>query len=262
MEASGFSLSNPFYLVHQGQISDMATCSAEKRLDVVKELAGVNSFKKKEAATETEVKNSQRMLAEAEKEIEELEERKRTLETEQKELKEYISTDKERRALEFVIRERNRETAKKEADRMEKELGEAKEKEVESRKELEEAMEMKERRQEKVTELKRKSEGIERERKELMAEQENKLKKISQIEGDIAGIEETIDNSLKDKKLKQDKIAELEAASKAGKDEFEDIEKQWADTCQKSDKLGAKLEGKRKEQEMLYGRKARINEFR
>ena len=49
MEAAGFSKNNPFYLVEQGQVSDLANCSEGKRLKVVQDLAGISSFDEKQA---------------------------------------------------------------------------------------------------------------------------------------------------------------------------------------------------------------------
>ena len=60
LEAAGFSHSNPYHIVKQGLISDLATRSGQARLKIVHDLAGTKVYndKKKENDIEAQSENS------------------------------------------------------------------------------------------------------------------------------------------------------------------------------------------------------------
>ena len=55
LETAGFSYSNPYYIVKQGQINSIACCSEKERLKVVKEVAGTEVYTEKRKAAEEDL---------------------------------------------------------------------------------------------------------------------------------------------------------------------------------------------------------------
>ncbi|KRX76560.1 Structural maintenance of chromosomes protein 3 [Trichinella sp. T6] len=84
LESAGFSKSNPYYIVKQGKINELATAPDSYRLKLLREVA--------EARVEKIIEV-----------LKYIEERLKTLEEETQELKEYQKLDRMRRALEFTI---------------------------------------------------------------------------------------------------------------------------------------------------------------
>ncbi|CAK5024343.1 unnamed protein product [Meloidogyne enterolobii] len=103
MESAGFSRSNPYYIVKQGKITELATASDAYRLKLIKEVAGTRVFdEKKEEST--------KILTETQGKIEKsvtllgyINERLKKLEEEKEDLKEYQKWDKMKRSIEYTI---------------------------------------------------------------------------------------------------------------------------------------------------------------
>lgn len=106
LQAAGFSKSNPYYIVPQGRVTALTNAKDGERLALLKEVAGTRTY-------EEHRQESLRILEETRgkrEKIRELlafiEERMRELEEERIELKEYQEKERERRTLEYILRQR------------------------------------------------------------------------------------------------------------------------------------------------------------
>eukprot|EP01122_Echinamoeba_exundans_P002099 TRINITY_DN12063_c0_g1_i1.p1 TRINITY_DN12063_c0_g1~~TRINITY_DN12063_c0_g1_i1.p1 ORF type:complete len:1207 (+),score=282.20 TRINITY_DN12063_c0_g1_i1:89-3709(+) len=103
LESAGFSRSNPYYIVMQGQVAQLTKMTPAERLDLLKEVAGTRVYSERR---EESVKIMTETLAKKEK-IDEvmdmLADRLKELESEKEELSEYRNLDRERRAFEYSI---------------------------------------------------------------------------------------------------------------------------------------------------------------
>lgn len=106
LETAGFSRSNPYYVVQQGRIMEMAHMSDAKRLDLLKDIGGTKVYEERR-------KDSLEVLRECEGKrrsiqdlIEQLETRLSSLDEERDELAAYQVADRERRAIEYTILDR------------------------------------------------------------------------------------------------------------------------------------------------------------
>ncbi len=91
LESAGFSRFNPYYVVRQGQVAEMATCSDRRRLEVIRELTGIQGFdecrrdaEKKMAVVSEELEEVLERLKELDRHIEELREDDKDLKNFQK----------------------------------------------------------------------------------------------------------------------------------------------------------------------------------
>ena len=106
LETAGFSRSNPYYVVQQGRIMEMARMSDAKRLDLLKDIGGTKVYEERR-------KDSLEVLRECEGKrrsiqdlIEQLEARLSSLDEERDELAAYQVADRDRRAIEYTILDR------------------------------------------------------------------------------------------------------------------------------------------------------------
>lgn len=135
LEVAGFSRFNPYYFVKQGQVTELATCTERRRLEVtnilrtiwyyldesetlvehvflpgrqvIRELTGIRGFEqsrteaqRKMAAAEAEIKECDEGLEEMERSLEELRE-------DSDDLKAFSKLDGQKRAIELVLGERH-----------------------------------------------------------------------------------------------------------------------------------------------------------
>ncbi|OON23261.1 RecF/RecN/SMC protein [Opisthorchis viverrini] len=114
LESAGFSRSNPYYIVKQGKITQLATAPDNQRLKLLREVAGTRVYDERKEESKQIFKESEAKREQISELLNSIEDRLRTLENETKELKEYQHWDRERRALEYTIYDRElKETKKK-----------------------------------------------------------------------------------------------------------------------------------------------------
>ncbi|KAK4531302.1 hypothetical protein CCYA_CCYA07G2159 [Cyanidiococcus yangmingshanensis] len=105
-ESAGFSRSNPYYIVQQGKVAALCTMKDEQRLELLKEIAGTRTFEEKRAESLRILEDSKEKRAKVREILEYIEKRLGELESEKAELLAYQQVDRERRALEKAIYER------------------------------------------------------------------------------------------------------------------------------------------------------------
>ncbi|KAI1292304.1 Structural maintenance of chromosomes protein 3 [Halotydeus destructor] len=100
LESAGFSRSNPYYIVKQGKINQMATAPDSQRLKILREVAGTRIYDERKEESRVLLRDTESKLEKIMDLLKYIEERLQTLEGEKEELKEYQKWDKMRRALE------------------------------------------------------------------------------------------------------------------------------------------------------------------
>ena len=103
LEAAGFSRSNPFYIVKQGQINSLATCSDKRRLEIVNDLAGTQVYVDKKKESEVELQSAETTISKVSECIEKISDRLEELEGERELLKEFKKLDLKKRTIEYLV---------------------------------------------------------------------------------------------------------------------------------------------------------------
>lgn len=112
LESAGFSRSNPYYIVPQGQVLKLYQKTDAERLELLKEVAGTRVYEKRR---EESLRILQKTRANREK-IDEITDyiaqRMQELEAEKQELKEYQELDALKRALQYTLYKREADEAR------------------------------------------------------------------------------------------------------------------------------------------------------
>ncbi|KPI95826.1 Structural maintenance of chromosomes protein 3 [Papilio xuthus] len=103
LESAGLSNSNPYYIVKQGKINQMAIAPDSHRLKLLREVAGTRVYDERREESVTILKETVGKVEKINEFLQTIEERLKTLEEEKEELKEYQKWDRARRVLEFII---------------------------------------------------------------------------------------------------------------------------------------------------------------
>nr|XP_018670625.1 structural maintenance of chromosomes protein 3-like isoform X2 [Ciona intestinalis] len=103
LESAGFSRSNPYYIVKQGKINQMATAPDSYRLHLLREVAGTRVYDERKKESEVLMKESEMKNAKIQELLTMIEDRLATLKDEKEELAQYQKWDKTRRGLEYTI---------------------------------------------------------------------------------------------------------------------------------------------------------------
>ena len=116
LESSGFSRSNPYFIVRQGKINEIATAKDEQRLKLLKEVAGTKVYDERKNEAKSLMLESDAKLQNSDELLTMIDDKLKTLEQEKAELVEYQKLNKSKRALEYAIASADLRDAKKKLD--------------------------------------------------------------------------------------------------------------------------------------------------
>ncbi|OQR86398.1 chromosome segregation protein [Achlya hypogyna] len=106
LESAGFSRSNPYYIVQQGKVNALALMKDSDRLELLKDVAGTKVYEDRRLESLKIITDTASRRSKILEVISYIEGRLTELEEEKDELKEYQALDKEKRALEYMLHEK------------------------------------------------------------------------------------------------------------------------------------------------------------
>ncbi|EQC33662.1 hypothetical protein SDRG_08766 [Saprolegnia diclina VS20] len=124
LETAGFSRSNPYYIVQQGKVNALALMKDRDRLELLKDVAGTKVYEDRRLESLKIIQDSQGRRDKILEVISYIESRLAELEDEKDELKEYQSLDKEKRALEYMLHEKELQDVRIELEAIERQRSE------------------------------------------------------------------------------------------------------------------------------------------
>ncbi|VDM59834.1 unnamed protein product [Angiostrongylus costaricensis] len=118
MESAGFSRSNPYYIVKQGKINELAIASDSHRLKLLREVAGTRVYDERKDESLKILKETHNKTKKIETLLSYIDERLKTLEEEKEDLKEYQKWDKMKRSIEYTIYDTEANETRKKLERL------------------------------------------------------------------------------------------------------------------------------------------------
>jgi len=107
LESAGFSRTNPYYCVKQGEIMKMATMQDEERLDLLKEIGGTSVYEDKRRESLKIMEDTKSRRDQIQETVDFIESRLAELDEEKDELQMYTELDRTRRSLEYTVHEKD-----------------------------------------------------------------------------------------------------------------------------------------------------------
>lgn len=124
LESAGFSRSNPYNIVQQGKVVQLTVMSPEKRLDLLKDIAGTKIYDERREESLAIMKETAARRVKTDEMLTDIEKRLKELDEEKEELAKYQALDKRRKIAEYTYYEKERLKAKAELDKMERKRNE------------------------------------------------------------------------------------------------------------------------------------------
>ncbi|CAI5742589.1 unnamed protein product [Hyaloperonospora brassicae] len=116
LESAGFSRSNPYYIVQQGKVNALAVMREQERLELLKEVAGTKVYEDQRIKSLKILQETQAQRDKIQEVVLYIEERLSELDEEKEELKEYQQLDREHRALEYTMHEKELQSVRTEIE--------------------------------------------------------------------------------------------------------------------------------------------------
>ena len=182
LETAGFSRSNPYYVVQQGRIVEMAHMSDAKRLELLKEIGGTKVYEERRRDSKEVMRECEGKRQAINDLVAQLDARLAALELERKELVEYQEVDRDRRSLEYTILDREISTVKQKIAAIDAQREEAAEKAGTAADERREATAKLKAADRELRMLASRREALVRSRKEASEEREKALHRKAKLE--------------------------------------------------------------------------------
>lgn len=120
LEGAGFSRSNPYFIVQQGKVNALCVMSDLDRLNLLKEVAGTTVYDEKKAESLQKMDENRKNIETIDENLLYMENKLDELRGEKEELVQYQALDRERRAVEYTLYDKELRRAREMLDEIER----------------------------------------------------------------------------------------------------------------------------------------------
>lgn len=261
LESAGFSRSNPYYIVKQGKINQLALSPDAQRLKLLREVAGTRVFDERKEESRTILKEANAKREKIDEMIGYIEERLQSLEEEKEELRSYTDWDKQRRSIEYTIHDKElRDTRKKledlEGERQGKEQGS-----WEKQKEVAEAQAEIEVVERQLKETQVAVQALSSEKQQLQDEDEELIKRRAKLEFDVRDLRDRVADDHQSKERLQQELAGLEVTVGERQTELDAILPRYQRHKEQEEQLNLQLKECEQRRTELFAKQGRGQQF-
>ncbi|XP_053407291.1 structural maintenance of chromosomes protein 3-like [Mercenaria mercenaria] len=261
LESAGFSRSNPYYIVKQGKINQMATAPDSQRLKLLREVAGTKVYDERKEESKDILRETEGKREKINDLLKYIEERLATLENEKEELKEYQKWDKMRRSLEYTIHDHElRDTKKK--------LDELQEKRDNSGAQSQKFRDLQQAANDKVKsinkdlrDLKTRMQTVFDEKEQLQTENQELTKQKAKLELLIKDIQDDLEGDAKAKKKLEEDLRKVNEKIAKTQTSLENITPQYESLRDREEECTQQLQAAEQRRKELYAKQGRGNQF-
>lgn len=118
LSVAGFSKSNPYYIVPQGRVAALTNAKDSERLQLLKDVAGAGVFESKLKDSQKEMNITGQKQDQIRVMLDDIEQRLNDLSVEREEYKQFDTLNRERKMLEWTIRDREIKSIQDQIDRI------------------------------------------------------------------------------------------------------------------------------------------------
>lgn len=192
LESAGFSRANPYYIVQQGKIMEMAHMSDGKRLELLKEIGGTKVYEERRRDSLDVMRECEGKRRSIQDLVDQLDSRLAGLDAERAELAAYQAADRERRSLEYTILDREISTVKEKLGKVEEDRQKAAEKAGDAADERRDNAQKLKSMEKELKKAASERAELERRRKELAEERDVVLRRRAQLELEVQELEQRL----------------------------------------------------------------------
>ncbi|XP_065648082.1 structural maintenance of chromosomes protein 3 isoform X2 [Hydra vulgaris] len=261
LESAGFSRSNPYYIVKQGRINQLAIAKDQERLKLLREVAGTRVYDERKSESEVILKDTVSKRDKISEVLQYIEERLGTLETEKEELKQYQKWDKKRRCLEYTIHDKELKETREKLDQLDSSRQDENLRASELLQEAQEASAKVEEQNNMLKDVQEKSSVLSIEMKQLNDDRDNFMKLRTKLELDIKDLEDGVkeDETLKQQGIQELKLIEQTIIEK--ENELKNILPEFESKKSIEESFQARLQASEQRRTDLYSKQGRGSQF-
>lgn len=261
LESAGFSRSNPYYIVKQGKINQMATAPDSQRLKLLREVAGTRVYDERREESKAILKETEGKREKIEDLLKYIEDRLGTLEEEKEELKQYQKWDKMRRALEYTIHDNELKDTRKKLDELEHKRENSGSVTEKLREQLKKSSDHIKQHSRELRETKAKTQSCREEKELLVSEQQSLLQEKTKLELQIKDLKDEVEGDNSSKKRAEKELERLEDTIAQKTQLLDDLRPQYEEQKRREEECTRVLALKEQKRKELYAKQGRGSQF-
>ncbi|XP_025424410.1 structural maintenance of chromosomes protein 3-like [Sipha flava] len=261
LESAGFSHSNPYYIVKQGKINQMATSPDSHRLKLLREVAGTRVYDERKEESIEILKDTQTKLDKIVEFIKTIEDRLSTLEEEKEELKEYQVWDKKRRSLEYCIHDRELKETQRKLEELESRITDVDEEQKRLTAKVKEAAHEAKKSTKHLRDAKRLVHNVKEDKDTLNLEQQELIKQKTKLDFTIKDLTDEVqgDNNSRERAVRE--LEKLQDTIKTKESDLHEIKPKYEAQKKKEEDCTRELGLKEQKRKELYAKQGRGSQF-
>ncbi|XP_076467825.1 structural maintenance of chromosomes protein 3-like [Babylonia areolata] len=261
LESAGFSRSNPYYIVKQGKINQMATAPDSQRLKLLREVAGTKVYDERREESKGILRETEGKREKINDLLKYIEERLNTLESEKEELKEYQKWDKMRRSLEYTIHDHELKDTKKKLDEIQQKRDCSGEQSKLLRDQQQTASDQVKSLNKELKELKQHIHTLLEERDSLGSESHDLTKKKAKLELDIKDVEDEMEGNQNMKRKAEAELQKVTDRIQQTQEQLEAITNKYEQKKEQEEDCSNALQTAEQKRKDLYAKQGRGSHF-
>jgi len=261
LESAGFSHSNPYYIVKQGKINQMATSPDSHRLKLLREVAGTRVYDERKEESIEILKDTQTKLDKIVEFIKTIEDRLSTLEEEKEELKEYQVWDKKRRTLEYCIHDRELKETQRKLEELDSRMSNVDEEQKRLTAKVKEAAHEAKKSTKHLRDAKRLVHSVKEDKDTLNLEQQELIKQKTKLDFTIKDLTDEVqgDNNSRERAVRE--LEKLQDTIKTKEADLQEIRPKYEAQKKKEESCTRELGLKEQKRKELYAKQGRGSQF-
>ncbi|CAL5357249.1 unnamed protein product [Camellia sinensis] len=261
LESAGFSRSNPYYVVQQGKIASLTLMKDSERLDLLKEIGGTRVYEERRRESlkiMQETGNKRKQIIQV---VQYLDERLRELDEEKEELRKYQQLDKQRKALDYTIFDKEIHDARQKLAEVEESRNNVSEKSTKMYNSVLDAHEKSKELDKTFKDLTKEVQSLSKEKEVIENQRTEAIKKHAQVELDDRDLQEKISGNIR---AKEDAVKQLEILQKEIQDstqELNNIRPLYNNQVREEEEITRGIMEREKKLSILYQKQGRATQF-
>ncbi|XP_055912358.1 structural maintenance of chromosomes protein 3 [Eupeodes corollae] len=261
LESAGFSNSNPYYIVKQGKINQMATAADSYRLKLLREVAGTRVYDERKEESLNILGDAVGKVEKITEYLKTIEDRLQTLEEEKEELKEYQKWDKARRTLEYIIHETELKETRRALEELQEQRKTSGDKQKQYNQEIQKAQEKIKSIQKSLKDAKKDVSTTKDDRSVLLTEQQQLLREKTKLDLTIVDLNDEVQGDNKSKERADQELKRLKITIAEKEKELEEVKPKYESMKRKEEECARELALKEQKRKELYAKQGRGSQF-
>ncbi|XP_058126850.1 structural maintenance of chromosomes protein 3-like [Anopheles ziemanni] len=261
LESAGFSNSNPYYIVKQGKINQMATAPDSHRLKLLREVAGTRVYDERKEESMNLLRESEGKLDKITEYLRTIEDRLKTLEEEKEELSEYQKWDKARRTLEYIIHETELKDTRKQLEDLDVQRKSSGDKQKLLTQDIQKAQERVKAAQKALKDAKKDVVTAKDEKSVLATEHQQLLREKTKLDLTISDLSDEVQGDNKSKERAEQELDRLKITIAEKEKELEQVRPRYEAMRRKEEECSRELNLKEQKRKELYAKQGRGSQF-